>query len=176
MTAPARTRRPQEVQGRPAGLVSRTAAAAADLLVVLAILLAAEAGYAAAHRLLVGPPFAYPDLGPGATAALGCTALVVYLTCGWLFGGRTAGDQLMGLRVTDRSGRRLTWGTALLRALLCVALPVGLLWIPFSRRGASLQDAVTGSAVVHDWYGRTRHRPTGSPSAGEARDARGRMG
>ncbi|WP_051135531.1 RDD family protein [Streptomyces sp. 351MFTsu5.1] len=181
MTAPARARRPQEVQGRPAGLVSRTAAAAVDLLVVLAILLAAEAGYAAAHRLLVGPPFAFPDPGPAATAALGSGALVVYLACGWLFGGRTAGDQLMGLRVTDRSGRRLTSGAALIRALLCVALPVGLLWIPFSRRGASLQDAVTGSAVVHDWYGRTRNRPTGSrptgsPSAGEARDARGRMG
>ena len=153
MTAPARARRPQEVQGRPAGLVSRTVAATVDVLVALGILLAAQCGYAAAHRLLTGPPFA----------------------CGWTFGGRTAGDQLMGLRVTARSGRRLTSVTALLRAVLCVALPWGLLWIPFSRRGASLQDAVTGSAVVHDWYGRTRGRPVGSP-AGEARDARGRMG
>ncbi|MFE3849631.1 RDD family protein [Streptomyces griseorubiginosus] len=176
MTAPARTRRPQEVQGRPAGLVSRTVAAAADVLVALGILLTVEAGYAAAHRLLAGPPFAFPDPGPGVTAALGSATLVGYLACGWFFGGRTAGNQLMGLRVTDRSGRRLTAGIALLRALLCVALPWGLLWIPFSRRGASLQDVVTGSSVVHDWYGRTHGRPGDSPSTGEARDARGRMG
>jgi uncharacterized RDD family membrane protein YckC len=151
-------------------------AAAVDGVVVLGILLALQSGYAAARCLLTGQPFAFPDPGPGFTAAFGYTVLVVYLAAGWVFGGRTAGDQLMGLRVTDRSGRRLTSGTALLRAVLCVVLPVGLLWIPVSRQGSSLQDAVTGSAVVHDWYGGTRGRPVGSPPAGEAKDGRGRMG
>ncbi|WP_449350411.1 RDD family protein [Streptomyces shaanxiensis] len=130
MTAPARTRRPQEVQGRPAGLVSRTVAAAADVLVALGILLTVEAGYAAAHRLLAGPPFAFPDPGPGVTAALGSATLVGYLACGWFFGGRTAGNQLMGLRVTDRSaaphrGHRPAAGPALCRpALGAVVDPV----------------------------------------------------
>ncbi|GLP69837.1 hypothetical protein TUSST3_64580 [Streptomyces sp. TUS-ST3] len=176
MTAPSRTRRPPEIQGSPAGLVSRTVAAAIDTFVVLGILLALQSGYAAARSLLTGQPFAFPDPGPGFTVAFGYTVLVVYLAAGWVFGGRTAGDQLMGLRVTDGSGRRLTSGIALLRAVLCVALPVGLLWIPFSRHGASLQDVLTGSAVVHDWYGGTHGRPVGSPPAGEARGGRGRMG
>ncbi|MET7686684.1 RDD family protein [Streptomyces sp. NPDC005483] len=164
MTAPARPRRPPEVQGHPAGLVSRTAAAAVDALVVLALLLALQFGYAAVRCLLTGPPFTVPDPGPGLTAVVGYVSLVVYLTGSWLSSGRTAGDQLMGLRVTDGAGQRLTAGVALLRAVLCVALPWGLLWIPVSRRGASLQDAVTGSAVVHDWYGRTPGRSGGLAS------------
>ncbi|MDH6566333.1 putative RDD family membrane protein YckC [Streptomyces sp. SAI-117] len=162
MTAPSRTRRPPEIQGRPAGLVSRTVAAAVDAFVVLAILLALQSGYAAARSLLTGQPFALPDPGPGFTVAFGYTVLVAYLVGGWVLGGRTAGDQLMGLRVTAGSGRRLTAGTALFRAVLCVVLPVGLLWIPVSRRAASLQDVVTGSAVVHDWYGGTHGPPAGS--------------
>ncbi|MFE3031471.1 RDD family protein [Streptomyces canus] len=164
MTVPARTRRRPEVQGRPAGLVSRLAAAAVDALVVLGLLLALQYGYAAVRCLLTGPPFSVPDPGPGLTAVLGYASLVAYLTASWLSSGRTAGDQLMGLRVTDGAGRRLTSGVALLRAVLCAALPWGLLWIPVSRRGASLQDAVTGSAVVHDWYGRTRGR-SGHPTS-----------
>ncbi|MFF7070790.1 RDD family protein [Streptomyces pseudovenezuelae] len=176
MTAPSRARRPQEIQGSPAGLVSRTMAAAVDTFVVLGILLAVQSGYAAARAVLTGQPFAFPDPGPGFTVAFGYAVLVGYLAAGWVFGGRTVGDQLMGLRVTDGSGRRLRSGTALLRAVLCVVLPVGLLWIPVSRHGASLQDAVTGSAVVHDWYGGTHGRSAGSPPAGEAEDGRGRMG
>jgi len=176
VTAPSRARRPPQLQGSPAGLVSRTMAAAVDAFVVLGILFALQCGYAAARSLLTGQPFAFPDPGPGFTVAFGYAVLVVYLAAGWVFGGRTVGDQLMGLRVTNRSGRRLTSGIALLRAVLCVVLPVGLLWIPFSRHGSSLQDAVTGSAVVHDWYGGTHGGPVGSPPTGEARGGDGRMG
>jgi uncharacterized RDD family membrane protein YckC len=78
-----------------------------------------------------------------------------YLTCGWTWTGRTVGKQVAGLRVVDRSGRRLSAIRALPRAVLCVLFPAGLLWILVSRRNASVQDVVVGSAVIYDW----RYRP-----------------
>jgi hypothetical protein len=56
----------------------------------------------------------------------------------------------MGLRVTGRRGERLPVLRALLRAGLCVSFPMGLLWSPFSRRRASLQDLLVRSEVRYD--------------------------
>lgn len=163
MTPATRTRGLPVAQGLPAGVVSRTVAAVVDALVLLAILLCLQFGWAAARLLVTGPPFSSPDPDPVLSSVLGCVLLVVYLAGSWSLGGRTVGDQMMGLRVTGRSGRRLSPGTAVVRAVLCALVPLGLLWIPLSRRGASLQDLVLGSTVVHDWYGRTGSRLGGNP-------------
>ena len=62
--------------------------------------------------------------------------------------------QVFGLRLLGRSGGPPRPAASLVRAVLCLALPAGLLWILVSRRNASLQDLVLGSAVVYDWsYG-----------------------
>lgn len=169
MTAATRPRGLPVVQGLPAGIVSRTVAAAVDVLVLLTLLLLLELGYATARFLLTGPPFSFPDPDPVVTAVLGYVLCVAYLAGSWFLGGRTVGDQMMGLRVTGRSGRRMSPGRALLRAVLCALVPLGLLWIPVSRRGASLQDLVVGTTVVHDWYGSTGPRlggPGGLTSGG----------
>jgi uncharacterized RDD family membrane protein YckC len=39
----------------------------------------------------------------------------------------------------------------LARAVLYVLFPAGLLWVLASRRNASVQDLVVGTAVVYDW-------------------------
>ncbi|WP_333773422.1 RDD family protein [Streptomyces sp. IBSBF 3136] len=156
MTSVARVHDPTVVQGRPAGIVSRVIATAVDVLVVLAVVAAFELGWAAVSHLLLGPPGGFPDLGLGGGAILGSAVALVYLAGSWGTAGRTVGDHLMGLRVTRGSGARLGPAAAVLRALLCLAFPLGLLWIPVSRRRASVQDLVVDSAVVHDWYGRSR--------------------
>ena len=61
------------------------------------------------------------------------------------------GKQVAGLRVVGRGGRRLSLWRSFARALLYVLFPVGLLWVLASRRNASVQDLVVGSAVVYDW-------------------------
>lgn len=66
---------------------------------------------------------------------------VGYLTAGWATTGRTGGTAVLGLRVLSISRARLGWGRALLRAVLCVVFPVGLLWSGASRERRSLQDA-----------------------------------
>ncbi|MFD9098114.1 RDD family protein [Streptomyces collinus] len=164
MTSTARAHYPAVVQGRPAGIVSRVIAAAVDVLVIIAVVAAVELGWAALGHLLLGPPGGYPDLGLGGGAILGSAVALVYLAGSWCTAGRTAGDHLMGLRVTRGSGERLGPVAAVLRALLYLVFPLGLLWIPVSRRRASVQDLVVDSAVVHDWYGRSRtpaHPPRG---------------
>ncbi|WP_223731942.1 RDD family protein [Streptomyces purpurogeneiscleroticus] len=162
MTGPRRQDDPVRMQGRAAGLVSRTVAALIDTFAVLGIGLAALLAAGAVRFMVAGPPFALPHLPPRISTACGAALAVGYLAGGWLTAGRTAGARLMGLRVAARSGRPLGPGRALLRAALCVAFPWGLLWIPVSRHGRSLQDLVVASVVVHDWHGRT------SPVPGDA--------
>ena len=51
----------------------------------------------------------------------------------------------------------------LIRAALCVHLPLLLIWVAFSRQQRSVQDLIVGTHVVYDWGG---SRPvTGSGDA-----------
>ncbi|WP_052863179.1 RDD family protein [Streptomyces niger] len=152
MTTSAPRPGPAALQGRPAGLVSRAVAAVVDAGVVLALGLATLLAAGALRFMVTGPPFALPHLPPRVSSTCAAVLTVGYLAGSWLTAGRTAGGRLMGIRVAGRSGRPLGPGRALLRAVLCVAFPWGLLWIPVSRRGRSLQDLVVASTVVHDWY------------------------
>ncbi|OKI02119.1 hypothetical protein A6A06_13615 [Streptomyces sp. CB02923] len=146
------------LQGRSAGLVSRTLAAVADTFVVLGIAVLTGLGVGAVRFLVLGPPFDAPRGSDLLTGSFGFALAVGYLAVGWTVTGWTVGGRLMGLRVVHRSGRLLGPGRALLRAVLCVVLPLGLFWAPLSRRDASVADLVVRSAVVHDWYG-GRARP-----------------
>jgi uncharacterized RDD family membrane protein YckC len=151
VTRPMRHAAAMALQGYRAGFVSRAAADAVDLVVVWAIGLSVLLFAGVVRYLLLGPPLRLPVL-PGWLLAVGGGAIAVgYLTCGWTWTGRTVGKQVAGLRVVDRSGRRLSARRALPRAVLCVLFPAGLLWILISRRNASIQDVVVGSAVIYDW-------------------------
>ena len=77
--------------------------------------------------------------------------LVVYLTFSWTVSGRTLGAQVMGLRVIDLRGGKLRSPRALLRAILCAAFPVGLLWCAVDRRGRAIHDLLVRSHVTYDW-------------------------
>ncbi|MER6424576.1 RDD family protein [Streptomyces sp. NPDC001137] len=127
--------------------MSRCLAALVDTLVVAGIGLALQFAYGGLRLLVTGPPFGMPDLSDWLTGVLGGAVAVLYLGVCWASTGGTLGDWLLGLQVTGRTGRLLGIPRALLRAMLCVALPVGLLWVPFSRRHASVQDVVMASAV-----------------------------
>jgi hypothetical protein len=64
--------------------------------------------------------------------------------------GQVGGQQIAGLRVVDRGGQRLSLWRSFARAVLYVLLPAGSLSILASRRNASLQDLIVGTAVVYD--------------------------
>jgi uncharacterized RDD family membrane protein YckC len=75
---------------------------------------------------------------------------VVYLAVGWALTGRTYGSRLMGLRVLSSQGQLLGWTRSVLRALMSVLWPVGLLWSGISRTRLSLADIVLRTVVVYD--------------------------
>jgi uncharacterized RDD family membrane protein YckC len=149
---------PDEVrasQGHRAGLVSRTAAGLIDLVVAVTILAAGYLVVASASFVMRPRTFRWPSLGlAGLILALGAV-VVVYLSAGWSTTGRTAGAQVMGLRVVGRDDHVLRGGRACIRAMACVLLPVGLLWCAVDRRARALHDVLLGTSVIYDWRRRT---------------------
>ena len=82
--------------------------------------------------------------------------MVTYLTLAFGTRGRTVGARLLGLRVVGRHGTRVRWGVALVRALFCTAVPIGLWWCAVSRENRSLQDLLLRTSVIHEWPVRTQ--------------------
>jgi uncharacterized RDD family membrane protein YckC len=142
-------------QGRHAGVVSRCLAGAVDLGVVA--LLVASVYFAIAGAALVWDP-KHADLPtfPRSVAVTAAGVLaVLYLAAAWSTSGRTVGGQLLGLRVEGRGGERLHILRSLVRAVVCVLLPVvGLLVVTVDRKRRSLADFVVVSIVVYDWSSR----------------------
>lgn len=137
-------------QGRRAGLISRALAAAVDTGVVVLLLAVGYVTVAAALFLWQRWAFTFPTPSLFVVLACGAVAAVLYLAAAWATEGRSYGDHLLGLRVLGPWGR-LRIGGALLRAVLCVGFPVGLLWVAVSRDNRSLQDVVLRTSVVYDW-------------------------
>ncbi|MFL6131990.1 MAG: RDD family protein [Nocardioidaceae bacterium] len=142
-------------QGATAGLVSRSAANTLDLIAVCGGLLAAYLGLNGVQFFLHPRSFRFTDPSVFLTLAAALVALVLYLTATWCTTGRTYGDRVMGLRVLDGRGRRMNLPTAFVRAVFCVALPIGLLCCVLADR-RSLQDLLLRTLVVYDWKPRFR--------------------
>ena len=135
---------------RPAGIVTRILAALIDGVVVAA-LTGAVFGAAVAGLFVVNPvSFRWPH-GLLAEASLVTVGVAVgYLTVGWAIAGRTVGGAVLGVRVVANGGGRLGWTRSACRALLCVLVPLGLLWVAVSARRRSVQDLVVRSTVLYD--------------------------
>jgi uncharacterized RDD family membrane protein YckC len=155
------------MQGRRAGIVSRILADAIDLLIVVAIAIVAYLGLSAVLLIVRPQRFTWPHPSTSLSSSVVALLLVLYLAVGWDETGRTPGKQVMGLRLVNRRGVPPFLWSALLRAVLCVAFPLGLAWCVFDRRGRSLQDLLMGTSVLYDWQ---PHRPLprdGPPPTGD---------
>ncbi len=151
MTRAIRYPEAKALQGHRAGFASRVVADVVDLGVAWLLGLSALLVAGVVRYLLAGPPFRLPVLPRWLDVTGGAAIAIGYLALNWAATGRSVGKQAVGLRVVDRVGRRLSLRRALARALLYVLMPAGLLWILASRRNASVQDLVLGTAVIYDW-------------------------
>jgi len=108
-------------------------------------------GAVVAGLFVVNPvSFRWPH-GLLAEASLVTVGVAVgYLTVGWATAGRTVGGAVLGVRVVANGGGRLGWTRSACRALLCVLVPLGLLWAAVSARRRSVQDLVVRSTVLYD--------------------------
>jgi uncharacterized RDD family membrane protein YckC len=145
---PAEARR---FQGLRAGVVTRTTAGAIDYTLIAIVTIGTWLGYVVL-KFLIDPRNLAVDVWPAwVFIVLGYVYMVLYLMVGWRVTGRSFGSRLMGLRVVDRKGRRLSWPLALVRAALCTLVPVALFWCVISRENRSAQDVLLRTSVIHDW-------------------------
>jgi uncharacterized RDD family membrane protein YckC len=140
------------LQGLRAGVISRVIAGGVDYAVVFAVVIGCYVGWAVLQFLLnprtVSP---VPTITGARVLLAGFVVMVLYLWLAFATTGRTFGDRLMGLRVVGRKGTRLSWASALLRALFYGVFPIGLLWCAVSRENRSVQDIVLRTSVIHHW-------------------------
>jgi uncharacterized RDD family membrane protein YckC len=147
-------------QGQRAGMVTRTIAATVDAVVVLLVVAVGLLSVNAFAFLLDPRGFRVVGSSQAVLVGMALVTAVVYLAGTWAMVGRSYGCHVMGLRVVDRRGRSPRLTTALLRAVLCVFFPVGLVWCGVVRSRKSLQDLVLRTSVVYDWV--PDHRPRGA--------------
>lgn len=140
------------LQGLRAGVVSRTIAGGIDYAIVGVLVAGTYLGIVVL-RFLVDPRSAgnLPTVPLAVVLLYGFGLMVVYLWIAFATTGRTIGDRVMGLRVVGRKGRRVHWWWALVRAVLCTLIPVGLFWCAVSRENRSVQDLLLRTSVIHHW-------------------------
>ena len=155
----------RSMQGHRAGIVTRLLAGAVDVAIAI---LGVGLGYLAVlvARYVISPrDFRFLDPGFGLLLISFLWLLTVYLTLAWATTGRSYGARLLGLRVVDAHGRRLRPGVALLRALLCVFVPIVVFWVLVSRENRSAADIVLRTSVIYDWAA-SAHTPQGHTESG----------
>jgi uncharacterized RDD family membrane protein YckC len=146
-------------QGQRAGLITRIAAAAIDLGIVIIALAVCYLGLSAFLFLLNPRSFSAPAPSLAVISAAGGLLLMVYLVVSWTGSGRTYGNHVMGLRVVNHRGQRLHPVVSFVRAALYVIFPIGLLWVLVSGHNRSLQDLIVRTSVIYDWYARGMPHP-----------------
>jgi uncharacterized RDD family membrane protein YckC len=137
-------------QPRHAGVVTRLVAAAVDTVAVVVLAALLDLGAAGARFLWSPVDFRWPQPTTVVIVAVLLVVAVVYLAVGWALAGRTYGSKFMGLRVLSSRHELLGWIRSILRALVCVLWPVGLLWCGVSRTRRSVADLLVRTVVVYD--------------------------
>jgi uncharacterized RDD family membrane protein YckC len=141
----------RSLQGHRAGIVTRVLAATVDGVVGV---LGVGLGYAVVVGFLfvIDPrTFTFIDVGFGLLFAAWLGLVTIYLALAWATTGRSYGARLLGLRVVSSSGGRVRPGVALVRALLCVFVPLVLFWVVFSNENRSAADIFLRTSVIYDW-------------------------
>jgi len=161
-----RNPRAARLQGTRAGPVSRLLAMAVDVGVAWGLFLLGVAAAGLIWDFLHSGDVRIANPGPLLTAIGTGAIFVAILTFGGATTGRSVGKQVMGLRVVTADAGPLGVRTAFLRALGYLVVPIGGVWILWSRRNASVQDLALHTVVVHDWI----------PAASPLQDTRVRSG
>lgn len=156
------------VQGRRAGVVTRTIVMVIDGAVVAAALGGVYLAWAAARFMWQPAQFSWPTVTSRAVIVAAAIACVLYLTSTWSTTGRSVGMRVLGLRVVAGDGERLHLIRAFLRAVACTFFPVLLYWAAVSRQNRSVHDLVFRTSVIYDWRSR---RPGARPTRGAAATA-----
>jgi uncharacterized RDD family membrane protein YckC len=157
-TVPAQAR---DFQGQRAGIVTRVAAAAVDFLIVIVAIGVIYGGIAGVTFIIHPRSFHWPSNIGWSIPVVYLVLLTAYLAFSWAGTGRTYGAALLGVRVVNHKGATMRLSGAILRAVLCVVFPIGLLWVAISSANRSIQDVIFRTSVIYDWSPRTELESSG---------------
>ena len=147
-----RSERSRQAQGQRAGFVTQLLGTLLDGAVIIVIDFALLVVFGFVKFLVTDKQFEMPQPGPAGNAVMFTIVGVLLLWSSWSGSGRAPGMAMMGIRVVDRDGGRLSSPRAFWRALLAIlTLGWGVVFVAFSKRNKSLYDMVCGSAVVYAW-------------------------
>lgn len=141
----------RELQGMPAGVVTRTMAGAIDYAVVWGAIGCAYVGYGVLHFLWNPVRFTWPDVPVAVFFAGGFALMIIYLWAAWATRGKTVGGVLLGTRVVSLNGGRLDPFRALLRAAFVTVFPIGLFTCAVTSGSRSIHDIPLGTKVVYHY-------------------------
>lgn len=149
------------VTGLYAGPVSRAAAIAIDVGVVLA---SYSIGVGLTGFLLDALLDVSIEDGTGAVASVVLLAwAALYVATGTAVAGRTVGKAVVGLKVVSRDGRPVRPVAAVVRVLAfplsTSVFALGLLLVVLRRDHRALHDLIARTAVVYDWGDRPAQLP-----------------
>ena len=147
-TVPAQAR---GFQGQRAGVVTRVAASVVDFLLVIVAICLIYGGIVLATFVIRPSRFHWPENISWSVPLVYFVLVTAYLSFSWAGTGRTYGAALLGVRVVNHNGATMRLPAAILRALLCVVFPIGLLWVAVSSANHSVADIVFRTSVLYDW-------------------------
>jgi uncharacterized RDD family membrane protein YckC len=153
-----------EVQGRRAGVVTRTAVMVVDAAVVAGIVGVAYLVWAIVRFMRRPVDFSWPAVTYGTVLVAAGVTCVLYLTVAWSATGRSVGKRLFGLRVVGHEGERIRLIRSFLRAILCTGFPMLLYWAAVSSQNRSVQDLILRTSVIYDWRSRGHAVPAPGPA------------
>lgn len=140
-----------QLQGRRAGVVTRSTAFVIDFFCVMIGYPLILWSWAVVEAVFTFSTPSYPDLPPEVNAILYAVWIPLYFSGSWLLSGRTIGQGIMGLRVVGRTTLSFGPVRALLRFwVLFATLLVAPVWLALSRSRLGLHDRATRTQVVHD--------------------------
>jgi uncharacterized RDD family membrane protein YckC len=157
-TVPAQAR---DFQGQRAGIVTRVAASVVDFLVVIFAICLIYGGIILATFIIRPSSFHWPRNLSWSVPVVYIVLVTAYLAFSWAGTGRTYGGALLGVRVVNHKGATMRLPGAILRAVLCVVFPIGLLWVAISSANRSVQDLIFRTSVIYDWSARAEPESSG---------------
>jgi len=150
---------PETSLGQYAGFVTRLVAWTIDrllLIAVLSITVAVISFFANAFRIneILGLAEDFDKVLIALTVVLAVFLPLVYDIGLWMLAGQTLGKRIMGVRVVQTNGQRITFWAAVWRQIgyfLSAILFLGYLWILFDNRRQGLHDKLARTFVVYSW-------------------------
>jgi uncharacterized RDD family membrane protein YckC len=140
-----------QLQGRRAGVVTRSIAFGIDFFCVLIGYPLILWFFAVIEAIFTFSPPSYPDLPSQVDAVLYAIWIPLYFSGSWLLSGRTIGQGIMGIRVVGRTTIAFGPVRALLRFwVLFATLLIAPVWIACSKTRLGIHDRATRTQVVYD--------------------------